>query len=110
MQDAHHLDGAAAVLRAARRLAGEHRSSRRFGVGGIGLAVASPALTIRAIDFDNSDAFSAEVAGEARAIRSGTFHARDDETHQGDEPTPPTRNNRPWSLESPPTPAFVPRR
>ncbi len=47
------------------------------GVFGVGLATATPALAVRAVDFDHRDSLFVEVSGEPGAVAAGVLHAHE---------------------------------
>jgi hypothetical protein len=53
---------------------------------GVGLARPPALLSVRSVDFDDLYAGSAQVAGQARAIRAGALHADLDDVSEALEP------------------------
>jgi hypothetical protein len=64
LQGPERLDQAVLGLGCAGGPSRQHRPSGGLGVGGVGLALEAPSLAVRAIDLDDLDAFTAQVASE----------------------------------------------
>jgi hypothetical protein len=62
------LDDSSRVLRNDLGFASQHRTSRRFGVDAIRLALAMAGVRVRAVDVDDGDASSGQDTGQPCAI------------------------------------------
>src|ERR671918_1064793 len=55
-------------------VASEDRSCRRLGIDRVGLAAASPVVTVRLVDLDHVQPPGAQMPGQSRTPRAGAFH------------------------------------
>ena len=85
-EDPDGLDGTVSRLGAAARSTTQGRPGGFDGVEGIGLAAAAALLSVGSVDFDDLDADSAQVAGQARAIGTGALDADLGHVAEGLEP------------------------
>jgi hypothetical protein len=68
------LDVAVAALGHAEGTSGQGGPGRFYGIERIGLSLTRPLLAVGSVDFDDDEALSTKVTGEAGSIRARAFH------------------------------------